>query len=244
MGWCDKPFVARSIVNVSGMSYGAISKPAVQALSRGAAPAGCWMDTGEGGLSPYHLEGGCDVIMQIGTAKYGVRDADGLLSEAAARAGRPRIGARLRDQALAGRQAGQGRRAAGGKVTAEIAPSAAFRGGGLDQPEPPPRHRQCRRAARHGRGCARRPASRSASRRRIGGWQFMNDSPRRCCGAASASAPDFIAVDGGEGGSGAAPQALADHMALSIDEALPRVVDALIEAGLRERVRSLPPASW
>ena len=53
------------MVNISGMSFGAISKPAVQALSRGAALAGCWMDTGEGGTSPYHLEGGCDVIAQI-----------------------------------------------------------------------------------------------------------------------------------------------------------------------------------
>src|SRR5689334_13221935 len=79
-GFCAEPFEAKSIVNVSGMSFGAISAPAVRALSRGAAVAGCWMDTGEGGLSPYHLEGGCDVIMQIGTAKYGVRDAQGNLS--------------------------------------------------------------------------------------------------------------------------------------------------------------------
>ena len=62
------------------MSFGAISAPAVRSLSRGAAVAGCWMDTGEGGLSPYHLEGGCDIIMQIGTAKYGVRDAQGNFS--------------------------------------------------------------------------------------------------------------------------------------------------------------------
>src|SRR6185369_1008896 len=76
-GYADKPFTARSLVNISGMSFGAISKPAVQALSRGAAIAGCWMDTGEGGLAPYHEEGGCDVIMQIGTAKYGIRNPDG-----------------------------------------------------------------------------------------------------------------------------------------------------------------------
>src|SRR5438045_8455484 len=75
-----EPFEARSIVNISGMSFGAISAPAVRSLSRGAQVAGCWMDTGEGGLSPYHLEGGSDVIMQIGTAKYGVRDAQGNLS--------------------------------------------------------------------------------------------------------------------------------------------------------------------
>src|SRR5690242_12566225 len=79
-GYCEHPFHAKSIVNVSGMSFGAISEPAVRALSRGAAVAGCWMDTGEGGLSPYHTEGGCDIIMQIGTAKYGMRDAQGNLS--------------------------------------------------------------------------------------------------------------------------------------------------------------------
>ena len=62
------------------MSYGAISKPAVRALSLGAAQAGCWLNTGEGGLSPYHLEGDCDVIMQIGTAKYGIRDESGNFS--------------------------------------------------------------------------------------------------------------------------------------------------------------------
>src|SRR4029078_12134776 len=71
-GYCDQPFVATSIVNVSGMSFGAISEPAVRALSRGAKEAGCWLDTGEGGLSPFHLEGRCDLIMQIGTAKDGV----------------------------------------------------------------------------------------------------------------------------------------------------------------------------
>ena len=63
------------------MSFGAISKPAVQALSRGAKMAGCWMNTGEGGLSPYHLEGGADIVFQIGTAKYGVRNEDGSLSD-------------------------------------------------------------------------------------------------------------------------------------------------------------------
>jgi glutamate synthase domain-containing protein 2 len=84
-GYCEHPFAARSIVNISGMSFGAISKPAVQALSRGAAAAGCWMDTGEGGLAPYHTEGGCDVIMQIGTAKYGIRDKDGAFSPARAK---------------------------------------------------------------------------------------------------------------------------------------------------------------
>lgn len=79
-GYCEHPFHARSIINISGMSYGAISAPAVRALSLGAAEAGCWLNTGEGGLSPYHLEGSCDIVMQIGTAKYGIRDQDGNFS--------------------------------------------------------------------------------------------------------------------------------------------------------------------
>ena len=78
---CDQPYVAHSIFNISGMSYGALSRPAVQALSKGASMANCWMNTGEGGLSPYHLDGGGDVVFQIGTARYGVRDSDGNLDD-------------------------------------------------------------------------------------------------------------------------------------------------------------------
>ena len=76
-----KPYTTNSLFNVSGMSFGAISVPAVRALSNGAKNAGIWMNTGEGGLSPYHLEGGCDVVFQIGTAKYGVRSPSGQLSD-------------------------------------------------------------------------------------------------------------------------------------------------------------------
>ena len=83
---CRTPYAAPSVFNISGMSYGALSKPAVRALSKGAALAGVWMNTGEGGLSPMHLEGRCDIVFQIGTAKYGVRDAEGRLSDERLRA--------------------------------------------------------------------------------------------------------------------------------------------------------------
>lgn len=76
-----QPYQARSIFNISGMSYGALSTPAVRALSRGAKIAGCWMNTGEVALLSHHLEGGCDIVFQIGAAKYGVRNPDGTLSD-------------------------------------------------------------------------------------------------------------------------------------------------------------------
>ena len=238
-GWCERPFTARSIVNISGMSYGAISKPAVQALSRGAAAAGCWLDTGEGGLSPYHLEGGCDLIMQIGTAKYGVRDADGRLSLERLREIAAHESVRAFEVKLSqGAKPGKGGVLLGAKVTEEI---ARIRGipAGQDSISPN-RHRDVASADQlldmvaRVREATGKPVGIKTA---IGGWNFMNELCDAVTRRGAAFAPDFIAVDGGEGGSGAAPQALADHMALSVDEALPRVVDALIEAGLRERVR-------
>ena len=238
-GWCERPFTARSVVNVSGMSYGAISRPAVRALSRGAAAAGCWMDTGEGGLSPYHVEGGCDLVMQIGTAKYGVRDADGHLCLDKLRELAAHETVRAFEIKLSqGAKPGKGGVLLGAKVTEEI---AAIRGipAGADSLSPN-RHRDVANADQlldmvaRVREATGKPVGVKTA---IGGWNFMNELCEAVARRGAGFAPDFIAVDGGEGGSGAAPQALADHMALSIDEALPRVVDALIEAGLRDRVR-------
>ena len=125
-GYCKEPFCARSVVNISGMSFGAISEPAVRALSRGAALAGCWMDTGEGGLSPFHLEGDCDIIMQIGTANYGVRDVDGKFSPGNARelAARPQVKA-FEIKLSQGAKPGKGGVLPAAKVTEQI---AAIRG--------------------------------------------------------------------------------------------------------------------
>jgi glutamate synthase domain-containing protein 2 len=238
-GFCDKPFTARSIVNVSGMSFGAISAPAVQALSRGAAHAGCWMSTGEGGLSPHHLVGNCDVIMQIGTAKYGVRDSQGLLSEAKLRELAAIESVRAFEIKLSqGAKPGKGGVLPAAKVTAEI---ARIRGipQGVDSISPN-RHPEVSNVDQLLdrialiRDVTGKPVGIKTA---LGGWHFMNDLCEAVLRRGIASAPDFIAIDGGEGGSGAAPQALADHVALSIDEALPRAVDALIEAGLRERVK-------
>ena len=147
-GYCKHPFEARSIVNISGMSFGAISAARGAALSRGAAVAGCWMDTGEGGLSPYHLEGGCDVIMQIGTAKYGVRDCDGQASRRSALRELAQQVKAFEIKLSQGAKPGKGGVLPGGKVTAEIARDPRHSGGPrLDQPQPASRHRQHGRAA-------------------------------------------------------------------------------------------------
>ncbi len=116
------PYTTSSLVNISGMSFGAISKPAIRALSNGAAMAGCWMNTGEGGLSSYHLEGGCDIVFQIGTAKNGVRDLQGKLSDEKLRAVAAHKQVRMFEIKLSqGAKPGKGGILPGGKVTPEIA---------------------------------------------------------------------------------------------------------------------------
>ena len=238
-GYCKHPFEARSVVNISGMSFGAISEPAVRALSRGAAMAGCWMDTGEGGLSPFHLEGGCDVMMQIGTANYGIRGSDGQFSSERAReiAAYPNVKA-FEIKLSQGAKPGKGGVLPAAKVTAQI---ARIRGIPANTDSiSPNRHRDIANVDQLldkialVREITGKPVGIKTA---IGGWQFVNELAEAIHRRGMEYAPDFIAIDGGEGGSGAAPQALMDHMALSIVEALPRVVDALIETGLRPRIR-------
>ncbi len=236
-GYAKEPFAARSIVNISGMSYGAISAPAVRALSRGAAIAGCWLDTGEGGLSSYHLEGGCDIVMQIGTAKYGARDMQGNLS-AERLIELSRSVKAFEIKLSQGAKPGKGGVLPGRKVTAEI---AQIRGipVGIDSISPN-RHRDIANVNElldkiaWVRDLTGRPVGVKTA---IGGWRFLNELADAVHRRGLEVAPDFLVIDGGEGGSGAAPQALADHMGLSIDEALPRVIDSLLESGLKQRIR-------
>ena len=236
-GHCKYPFAARSIVNVSGMSFGAISAPAVRALSRGAREAGCWMDTGEGGLSPYHIEGGCDIIMQMGTAKYGMRNHDGSLAPEKVKELAHHVKA-FEIKLSQGGKPGKGGVLPGSKVTEEI---SMIRGipAGKDSISPN-RHYdianmdQLLDKVAYVRDLTGRPVGVKTA---IGGWEFINDLCDAVLRRGRDYAPDFLAIDGGEGGSGAAPQTLMDHMALPIAEALPRVVDSLLQADLKERIR-------
>ena len=236
-GYCEHPFHARSITNISGMSYGAISAPAVRALSLGAAEAGCWLNTGEGGLAPYHLEGGGDIVMQIGTAKYGIRDHGGSFSPSRAKE-LARVVKAFEIKLSQGAKPGKGGMLPGVKVTDEI---AAIRGIHAHQDSiSPNRHIDISSVdelldkVAFIRELTGRPVGVKAA---IGGWHFVNE----LCDAVNRRgleyAPDFLSIDGGEGGSGAAPQTLFDHMSLPIAEALPRVVDALLQSGLKDRIR-------
>lgn len=234
--YCQFPFEAKSIINISGMSYGAISKPAVRALSLGAAQAGCWLNTGEGGLAPYHLEGDCDVIMQIGTAKYGIRDEQGNFSPQRAKE-LGKVVKAFEIKLSQGAKPGKGGLLPGGKVGPEI---AAIRGIPVHMDSiSPNRHKDINNIDElldkiHTlRELTGRPVGIKTA---IGGWNFINELCDSINRRGLEFAPDFLTIDGGEGGSGAAPQTLIDHVSLPIAEALPRVVDSLLQSGLKNRI--------
>jgi glutamate synthase domain-containing protein 2 len=233
------PYTATSFFNLSGMSYGAISKPAVQALSRGCAKAGIWMNTGEGGLSPYHLEGGCDIVYQIGTAKYGVRDEHGNLDDDKLRAVAAHTNVRMFEIKLAqGAKPGKGGILPAAKITKEI---AEVRGIPVGQDSiSPNRHVEVNdwndllNFVAHVRDVTGKPVGIKTvvgSREGIAGL-FHAIGER-----GAASAPDFITLDGGEGGTGAAPMPLIDLVGMSIREALPQVADLRDRHGLHDRIR-------
>ncbi|WP_455376008.1 FMN-binding glutamate synthase family protein [Kaarinaea lacus] len=237
---CDFPFTTRSLINISGMSYGAISKPAVVALSRGAKMAGCWLNTGEGGLTPYHLESGADLVFQIGTAKYGVRDEHGHFDNDKLKAVAAHQQVKMFEIKLSqGAKPGKGGILPGSKVTAEI---AAIRGipVGKDS-NSPNRHPELESISdildmvQHVRSVTGKPVGFKTV---IGSYEWIDE----LCVAIKKrgiidSAPDFISIDGAEGGSGAAPMSLMDYVGLPIGEALPRVVDILERHGLKERIK-------
>ncbi|MCB1985755.1 MAG: FMN-binding glutamate synthase family protein [Burkholderiales bacterium] len=236
-GYAKYPFVAKSIVNISGMSYGAISRPAVRALSLGAGDAGCWLNTGEGGLSPYHLEGKCDIIMQIGTAKYGIRDETGNFCPNRAKELGEVVKA-FEIKLSQGAKPGKGGLLPGDKITEDI---AAIRGiPAYRDSISPNRHKdidnidELLEKINTIRELTGRPVGIKTA---IGGWHFINELCDSIIRKGLDYAPDFITIDGGEGGSGAAPQTLLDYVSLPISEALPRVVDSLIESNLKDRIR-------
>ncbi|MBV1904482.1 MAG: FMN-binding glutamate synthase family protein [Pseudomonadales bacterium] len=237
--FAEEPYTTASLVNISGMSYGALSAPAVRALSAGAAKAGIWMNTGEGGLSPHHLEGGCDIVFQIGTAKYGVRTPDGGLSDEKLKniAAYPQV-KMIEIKMSQGAKPGKGGILPGTKVTKEI---ASIRGipAGLDSISPNG-HTDIHciddllDKILHIRTITGKPTGFKSV---IGESSWLDEMFATIHRRGFEYAPDFITIDSADGGTGAAPQSLIDFMGLPIRRSLPLVVDKLVEYNLKGRIK-------
>ena len=234
-----RPYAPTSLFNISAMSYGSISKPAVQALSHGAQLAGCWLNTGEGGVSPYHLEGECDIVYQLGTGKFGARNEDGTLNADKLRKTcdqNPDI-KMMEIKISQGAKPGKGGILPAEKVTAEIAEIRGLTEG--EAAISPNRHVDAGNpeelldlihAVREASGLP------TGVKFVVGNITPIQEFIKAIKTRGEASAPDFITVDSGDGGTGAAPLPLMDNMGLSIREGLPLMDDLLREEGLRERI--------
>lgn len=237
--YCKHPYTTKSLFNISGMSYGAISIPAVLALSKGAKMAGIWMNTGEGGLSPYHLEGGADIVFQIGTAKFGVRKKEGGFDEQKLKEVAAHKQVKMFEIKLSqGAKPGKGGILPGAKVTKDI---ADIRGLEIGQDAiSPNRHPEIKSAndlldmINYVRDVTGKPVGFKAV---IGDGSFIDILCSTINKRGIKSAPDFITIDSADGGTGAAPMSLIDNMGLPLKESLPMVIDKLISYQLRDRIK-------
>jgi len=234
---CTQPYNA-SIFNISAMSYGALSANAIRALNKGAKLGNFAHDTGEGSVSPYHREAGGDLIWEIGSGYFGCRAPDGTFSPEnfAKTAADPQI-KMIEIKLSQGAKPGHGGVLPGAKVTAEI---AMIRG------------------VQEGVDCIS-PSSHSAFSTPMGLIMFIDQLRKLshgkpigfklCIGhrtefmalikamIESKITPDFIVVDGKEGGTGAAPAEFIDNLGMPMRDGLAFVHNALVGAGLRERIK-------
>lgn len=234
---CRKPY-AMSLLNVSSMSFGALSANAVRALNRGAAAGGFAHDTGEGGLTPYHLDGGGDLIWEIGSGYFGTRTRDGhfdpeQFADLAAHEQVKAVSLKLSQ----GAKPGLGGVLPAPKVSEEI---ARYRG--------VPAYEKCVSPAAH--SAFRTPAEliefitrlRELSGGKPVGFKLCVGSRVDVLALCKAmleqeTAPDFIIVDGAEGGTAAAPLEYEDHVGLPLTDGLMTVHNALVGTGLRDRIK-------
>ena len=234
---CAQPYAA-SVLNISGMSYGALSANAVRSLNKGAKAGNFAHDTGEGGVSPYHREFGGDLVWQLGSGYFGARTPDGRFDAArfADAAADPQI--RMIELKLSqGAKPGHGGVLPAAKITPEI---SAIRG--------VPMGVDCVSPASHSAFQGPRGMMEFLAQLRAlsGGkpvglklcighpWEFM-----ALCKAMldTGITPDFIVVDGKEGGTGAAPLEFMDHLGMPLRDGLNFVHNALVGTGLRENLR-------
>jgi glutamate synthase domain-containing protein 2 len=234
--YCKKPYNA-SRLNISAMSFGALSANALMALNKGAKLGGFAHNTGEGGLSPYHLQGG-DIIFQVGTAYFGVRTGDGKFDEALFSQEANRDEVKMIEIKLSqGAKPSHGGILPAAKVTAEIARIRRIKMG-EDALSP----------LAHSEFNSPRGLLEFVDRlRRLSGGKPVGF--KICIGKkeeflgickamlVTAILPDFITVDGAEGGTGAAPVEYANNMGEPLDSALIFVHNALVGINVRDKIR-------
>jgi len=231
------PWTLRGLVGMSAMSYGALGRHAILAMSHGLADAtGTWMNTGEGGLSKHHLAGGGDVVFQIGPGLFGVRDAAGAWSwETFRRQAEIEL---VRGFELKFHQGAKirGGHVEGAKVTPEIAAIRGVEPGkSIDSPNRFPMFRSLDDALDHVARMREEGGKPVGIKVVVGGPGGMDEIAAAM--ARRGDGPDWITVDGGEGGSGATYQEMADSMGLPIRSGLVEADDALRRHGVRDRVR-------
>jgi glutamate synthase domain-containing protein 2 len=234
---CTQPYSA-SVFNISAMSFGALSANAIRALNAGARQGGFAHDTGEGSISRYHREHGGDLIWEIGSGYFGCRNDDGSFSadKFAASAQDPQV-KMIEVKLSQGAKPGHGGVLPGAKVTTEIAEARGVPAG-VD----------CNSPATHSAFSTPVELLEFIARLRelSGGkptgfklcighpWEFF-----AICKAMleTGLTPDFIVIDGGEGGTGAAPVEFTDHVGTPLQEGLLLVHNTLVGLNLRDKVR-------
>ncbi len=234
---CTQPYSA-SIFNVSGMSYGSLSKNAVLALNTGAKLGNFAHNTGEGGLSPYHLEPGGDLFWQIGTGYFSCRDKQGRFNEAefAKKASLPNV-KMVEIKLSQGAKPGHGGILPAAKLTKEIVEIRGVEPG--RDVVSPPAHSAFSNPTELLQFIKR---LRDASGGKPIGFKLCVGKRHEFLGIVKAMmatgiTPDFITVDGGEGGTGAAPLEFSDSVGTPLNEGLSFVHNALVGAELRDRIR-------
>ena len=234
---CTQPYDI-ALLNVSAMSFGSLSGNAIEALSGGAARGGFAHDTGEGGISTYHLRGGADLIWEVASGYFGCRDAEGQFDATAfaEKARMPAVKA-ISIKLSQGAKPGLGGVLPGAKVSPEI---AAARGVPVGRTVvSPPAHSAFSTPTEF--------VQFVATLRRLSGGKPVGF--KLCIGARTeflsickaivdtGISPDFVIVDGSEGGTGSAPQEFEDHVGMPLTEGLMLVHNALVGTGLRDRIR-------
>jgi glutamate synthase domain-containing protein 2 len=231
-----KSLRAPSVVNISNMSYGSLGAKAVESLNRGAALAGCFHGTGEGGISPFHGYGG-ELIWQIGTGYFGCRDGEGRFDLSRFRdviAAHPEI--RLVEIKLSqGAKPGLGGLLPAAKVTSEV---AAMRGvpAGVDcwSPNVHSAFHDADSLLDFAELLAAESGLPVGIKSAVGQLDLFRDLAALM--ASGGRGVDFINVDGGEGGTGAGPLVFTDHVALPFKIGFSRVYRVFAEAGLHEDI--------